>query len=160
MSASYIARLGMSDWPRVLNKLRYSPRSQCPLTAGTAVPQVAVVGTLSALLHQAGSVQNAYSSMCCKALSSIGTETVCCNPVVTPMMYWQGLKAGAAIQHIGASTTTQGNRDKAMQELAEWLAVYLVTWRAEEHGGCTAPAGKICCPCESGGNMLPHGCVS
>ena len=123
------------------------------------MPQVAVVGELSALLQQAGSVQNAYSSMCCKALSRAGTEQYAAMPIVTPRTYWQGLKAGSAIQHMGVSTAAQGNRDKAMQELAEWLQksvpskglgscilkdiiVYLVTWWAEEHGGCTAPDGS------------------
>ena len=57
------------------------------------------------------------------------------------------------------SHNTQSQRDKAMQELAAWLAnsicsrglqdcipediiVYLVTWWAETHGGCQATDGS------------------
>ena len=59
--------------------------------------------------------------------------------------YWNGLQAGAAIQKLEVSPSTQSQRDRAMLELTAWLAkssctrglqdripediiVYLVTW--------------------------------
>jgi len=78
---------------------------------------------------------------------------------LSPARYWSGLQAGAAIQRLGVSEDTQSQRDKAMQELACWLAksvcnrglqecipegiiVYLTTWWAETHGGYRAPDGN------------------
>ena len=105
-------------------------------------------------------MQQAYSMLCSPALAAEGA--LCIAPGmqgVTPLAYWNGLQAGAAIQKLGVSTSTQSHRDRAMSELAAWLAkssctrglhdcipediiVYLVTWWAETHGGCQAPDGS------------------
>lgn len=59
--------------------------------------------------------------MYCKALSSVGTEQYAAMLVVAPIIDWQIVTAAAAIQHMDVSTATQGNQEKAMQELAGWL---------------------------------------
>ena len=98
-------------------------------------------------------MQRAYSLLCSPALLLEGQCTFAGNvESVSPVRYWSGLQAGAAIQRLGVSEDTQSQRDKAMQELACWLGksvckrglqdcipediiVYPTTWWAETHGG-------------------------
>ena len=122
------------------------------------MPQAAVQ-ELEDLLQQPEKVQQAYSMLCSPALLTGGPSSMAAGmEAVSPAGYWNGLQAGAVIQRLGVSQGTQSQRDKAMQELAAWLAksicnrglhdcipediiVYLVTWWAEAHGGYQAPDG-------------------
>jgi len=118
------------------------------------------VQELEELLQEPRKVQQAYSMLCSPALLSEGAfRSAGSVESLNSARYWSGLQAGAAIQRLGVSEDTQNERDKAMQELACWMAksvcnrglqecipediiVYLTTWWAETHGGFKAPDGS------------------